>query len=128
MSTQITINKTLQEDTSVSTSRAKTSDACVLVYSISDRSSFRAAREALSDLYQEQQQSPTDDTSRTENTITNNDTNRNRKESQSSEKSITSCNHQRSAPIVLLGNKKDLAHLRQVRHVPTIFALEIETR
>ena len=98
----------MQEDTSVSTSRVKTSDAVVLVYSIADRSSFRAAREALADLQQQQQQQSIDDTNQTENT-NNSDGNRNRKDSQ------TTQNHnQRNAPIVLLGNKKDLAHLRQV--------------
>ena len=70
--------------------RAKNSDACVVVYSIADRSSFRAAQEVLLALHsnwliqpQQQQQHQQQ-------------------------------HQQQQLPVLLLGNKKDLEHLRQV--------------
>ncbi|KAI9565573.1 hypothetical protein GHT06_009365 [Daphnia sinensis] len=85
------------EDTSVPTTRAKNSDACVVVYSISDRTSFEAAHEALVALQ------------------TNNSTSCQRKSFEDDNKDEQEINlSPLSVPVVLLANKKDLGHLRQV--------------
>ncbi|KZS08644.1 Uncharacterized protein APZ42_027313 [Daphnia magna] len=85
------------EDTSVHTTRAKNSDACVVVYSISDRTSFEAAHEALIALQ------------------TNNSTSCQRKSFEDDNKEEHEINlSPLSVPVVLLANKKDLGHLRQV--------------
>lgn len=88
-----------QEDTSVPTTRAKNSDACVVVYSISDRTSFEAAHEALIALQ------------------TNNSTSCQRKSFEDDNKEEHEINlSPLSVPVVLLANKKDLGHLRQVSY------------
>lgn len=92
-----------QEDTSVPTTRAKNSDACVVVYSISDRASFRAAQEALVAL----QAGGSD-----ENNPSFED-NRN-KDLEIVPPPIDGTASHLTVPVVLLGNKKDLGHLRQV--------------
>jgi len=83
----------LKEDTSVPATRAKNSDACVVVYSISDRTSFKAAHEALAALRASSQRKSFDDDNKEEPEINP---------------------APLSVPVVLLGNKKDLGHLRQV--------------
>ena len=75
------------------TNRAKNSDACVIVYSIADRASFRVAHEALIGL-----QCPPSGPQR----------------SFDKTNSQTEQPPQPRVPVVLLGNKKDLGHLRQV--------------
>jgi hypothetical protein len=78
----------------VPVTRAKNSDACVVVYSISDRTSFKAAHEALAALQasSSQRKSFEDD---------------NKEEQEINPAPL-------SVPVVLLANKKDLGHLRQV--------------
>lgn len=81
------------------TTRAKNSDACVVVYSISDRTSFEAAHEALIALQ------------------TNNSTSCQRKSFEDDNKEEHEINlSPLSVPVVLLANKKDLGHLRQVSY------------
>ncbi|EFX79833.1 hypothetical protein DAPPUDRAFT_319292 [Daphnia pulex] len=81
------------EDTSVPVTRAKNSDACVVVYSISDRTSFKAAHEALAALQASSQRKSFEDDNKEEQEINP---------------------APLSVPVVLLANKKDLGHLRQV--------------
>ncbi len=88
---------TVKEDTSVPVTRAKNSDACVVVYSISDRTSFKAAHEALAALQASSQRKSFEDDNKEEQEINP---------------------APLSVPVVLLGNKKDLGHLRQVSRDP----------
>ena len=84
-----------QEDSSAPTTRAKNSDAYVLVYSIADRASFRAAQEALVALQ----------------------TNNRQRFIEAKDPELISAEDSDAVPVVpvvLLGNKKDLSHLRQV--------------
>lgn len=122
-----------QDDTSVPTTRAKNSDACVVVYSIADRTSFRAAQEALIALRADNQleTSPTNsfqDDNKETNHISSQmpmpppppppfavDTTATTNQTQTSiQTQTTPSTSILSIPVVLLANKKDLGHLRQV--------------
>lgn len=97
----ISPKQTHKEDTSVPTTRAKNSDACVVVYSIADRTSFRAAEEALIALQavsNNSQRNSFEDDNKDQDNVPPIDTS------------------SLSIPVVLLGNKKDLGHLRQVSY------------
>ena len=99
--------QTLQGDTSVPTTRAKNSDACVIVYSIADKASFRAAQEALIGLQADS--SGGGSKNPTQRRSFEND---NRKDAETVADLDTA--PVLAVPVVLLGNKKDLGHLRQV--------------
>lgn len=83
------------------TNRAKNSDACVIVYSIADRMSFRVAHEALISL----QSSPAGPQRSFDKANPRQEQQQTDDQEQSSRPKV---------PVVLLGNKKDLGHLRQV--------------
>lgn len=138
------MNRVLQEDTT----RAKDSDACVVVYSIADKASFRTAQEALAGLAQhcrEQAHRPVATSPLTPGrgrrvTLGNNQQEHNNKHPLKSRSNATAAVDQQQShnnevikdvvdssghadhlavPVVLLGNKKDLAHLRQVCWLPS---------
>ena len=94
------------------TLRAKNSDACVIVYSIDDRESFSAAKEALLTLLGSPKQ--TNKYEQTENNLNQSD--RSNLEASGTLKLIKDeeISRQLTVPVVLLANKKELGHLRQV--------------